>query len=73
MKDKAGVRAIVVTHLLKNSQAAFAEYRFLNDPRPVLGLVRVFASGLCERRVGRQVQEAIRLVHDGKPPKKLTG
>jgi hypothetical protein len=73
MKDKAGVRAIVVTHLLKNSQAAFTEYRLLKDPRHVLGLVRVFASGLCERRVGRQVQEAIRLIRDGKPPKKLTG
>jgi hypothetical protein len=66
------VRGIVVAHLVKTSLAAFAETTVTGDPTPLLAAVRLFASPVMERRVGRRVREAIRLVRDGKPPERLT-
>ena len=71
----AVTRPIVVAHVIKNTFAAFDEMAALaDDPRrfwPVLGLVRLLASPLRERRVGRVTHEAIGFVAHGRTPRVL--
>lgn len=62
------VRPIVVGHLVKTTVAAFREHARTASPAPVLAVVRLFASPVQERRVGRRVYEAVRLHFEGKPP-----
>jgi hypothetical protein len=72
-------RPIVVAHVIKNTFAAFDELlaiepKFADDRRrffPLLGLVRLLASPLRERRVGRFTKEAIAFVARGRTPKVL--
>ena len=66
------VRGVVVAHLVKMVVAAFSEWEATGDPTPVLATVRLLGSPIAERRIGRRVNEAIRLVRDGKPPERLT-
>ncbi len=66
------VRPIVVVHLMKTTLAAFTAHAVTGSPTAVLALGRWLASPVRERRVGRRVHEAIRLVRDGKPPERLS-
>jgi len=75
----AVTRPIVVAHVIKNTFAAFDEMAAVSracpgDRRrcwPVLGLVRLLASPLRERRVGRLTHEAIGFAAHGRTPKVL--
>ncbi len=65
-------RPIVVAHLIKTCTAAFDEARATRRPEPVLALLRLAASPIRERPVGRVTHEAIRFVVHGKVPRTLT-
>lgn len=64
-------RPIVVAHVIKQTVAAFDDAEATDDRLPVLALVAFLAGPRRERRVARQVGEAIRLVRDGRVPKLL--
>lgn len=65
------VRPIVVGHVLKSTVAAFRCAEATGSALPVLAVVRWLASPVRERQLGRRVEEAIRLVTEGKPPVRL--
>jgi hypothetical protein len=68
-------RPIVVGHAIKTCVAAFDEHAAIRGPlrsRPILAAVRLLASPVQERRVGRAAHEAIRFVVHGKVPRTLT-
>lgn len=75
--DDAATRPIVVTHLIKTCAAAFEEHRLSKlSPdlrhKPISALLRLLASPVRERSIGRLAHEAIRFVVHGKVPKTLT-
>ena len=72
IRDPA-VRAIVVAHVLKTTASAFREARALDQPEPVLALVRFLAAPKQERRIGRQARHSIDLVGEGRIPRDLVG
>ncbi len=71
MQDHA-TRAIYVAHHLKTLRAGHEERAATGDDRPLLGAIRFLASPLRERAVERLVKNAVALVREGKPPRKLT-
>ena len=70
------VRPITVAHLIKTTQATFAEHARLGASPyarwPLLALARFAASPIRERPVSQLVDEAIHFVEHGKVPKTLT-
>lgn len=66
-------RAIFLIHHLKTLRAGAAERIATGDDRPLLAAVRFLASPLRERSVERAVIDAVTLVREGRPPRKLTG
>jgi len=75
--EVAGVRPIIVAHLVKTIRAAWAEHAELaaaGDAArlPLLACVRFVASPITERRTARLVHEAERFLIEGKVPRVLT-
>ena len=70
--DDRYTRPIVVGHVIKTVVAAFEESRALANPAPILAIVRLAASPVRERPIGRLTHEAIRSVVHGKVPRTLT-
>lgn len=70
------VRPIVVAHVLKTTFCAIDEYANLQAHRdritPLLGVVRMLASPIRERRVQNLVHHSIAWVGEGRMPQKLT-
>jgi len=64
-------RPIVAGHLIKNTVAAFEEWEAMQLPLPILAIVRLLASPVQERRLGRVTHEAIGFVTQGQVPKTL--
>lgn len=72
VRDPA-TRAIVVAHVIKTTVAAFREAEATGSALPVLALVRFLAAPRHERRVARQVHNAVGLVAHGRIPRDLVG
>ncbi len=72
LRDRSG-RAIFFAHDVKTLAVAEAESARLGDPLPLQAVARFFAAPVRERPVQRLAHEAVRLVHDGKPPRTLSG
>lgn len=70
------VRPIVVAHVLKTSFCAIAEYANLEGHpdriTPLLGVVRLIASPIRERRVRNLAYHSIAWIGEGRMPQKLT-
>ncbi len=62
---------IVGVHAMKNTIAAFDEHAATGDPRPVLAVVRLFASPLRQRWTYRTAKEAVNFVTRDEVPKLL--
>lgn len=71
VRDHA-VRAIFLVHLVKTLRAGASERRSTGDDRPLLAAVRYLSTPARERNVERSVNDAIALVHHGRPPRALT-
>jgi nitrite reductase/ring-hydroxylating ferredoxin subunit len=70
--DDAMVRPIFTAHLIKTAFAAWEECDAVEDPRPLMALVRFVTAPRSERRLRRRVYEAIDFVVAGNIPKTLT-
>jgi nitrite reductase/ring-hydroxylating ferredoxin subunit len=62
---------IVSAHAMKNLLVAFEETAAMDDPRPVLALVRLLSSPLQERWTMQGALEAVAFVTEGKIPRLL--
>lgn len=60
-------------HAIKTIGAGIEEAQATGDLRPLLGAVRYLVARVQERSVHRLVGEALALVHEGRPPRTLTG
>ena len=69
--DDPFTRPIFIAHGIKQTVAAFDDYRATSDPICVLALVRFLASPKRERRIARLSGEAERFVRTGAVPKLL--
>jgi hypothetical protein len=66
-------RAIFFAHDVKTLVAAHAESVRLDHPLPMAAVAQYLGHPLQERLTRRFASEAVRLVHDGKPPATVGG